>query len=268
MESDKRITLAIGFLAGLLAVVTFIPEFAKNQSLGWLVAPAIVLGSFMGLFLFLSIIANISLLDSRTPLKNRFQELANYAYDFGAISGGIFFIILTFGSRSIWDFWVKTILANLWIFAVSVILFLVVKMVGAKEKKNNFKSEGPQKDIFSSSIQGFKKTESWIRTDGEPPNEQVKKLFYALWKNFPNGLIQKKINETIVKGDVRDHLVKHGFLYKEEFVWNGKKVEYFGLGANGLSLISAWETETLTRSAVGIAVVALLVSIVLLVISL
>ena len=92
--------------------------------------------------------------------------------------------------------------------------------------------------------------------------DPVKKLFFKLWKNFPNGLTSKEVEEIIVMQSVRNKLEEHGYLYVEKGIIDGKEKTYYGLGPNGVSLISAWKTEALTAGAFFIACLALLFSVI------
>jgi len=71
----------------------------------------------------------------------------------------------------------------------------------------------------------------------------IKKLFFDLWKIFPTGLSQNKVQETIIMADMREELVKHGFLYEEPCRSGEIEGKQHSLGANGINLILAWETQ-------------------------
>ena len=93
------------------------------------------------------------------------------------------------------------------------------------------------------------------------PNQEVKELFFYLWKIFPNGLSKNKVEKIIVMGDVRKQLESQGFIYSEPHIEGEKEVTYYALGPNGVNLIVAWETQKLTRWAVVIAFISLFISL-------
>jgi len=79
---------------------------------------------------------------------------------------------------------------------------------------------------------------------GDPDPKKVKKLFFDLWKIFPNSTYEEKeIKKIIITQEVRDQLVKQGFLYKEAYRKGEDEGNWYGLGGNGIALVTAWETQ-------------------------
>ena len=68
--------------------------------------------------------------------------------------------------------------------------------------------------------------------------------------------------------DVVNNLVESNFLGRTRFVDNEKEGWWYFLGGNGINLITAWETQKLTKWAVIIALISLGLSILALSISL
>ena len=108
-----------------------------------------------------------------------------------------------------------------------------------------------------------------FRVEKNPDPEKVKKLFFDLWKIFPNSVYEEKvIREIIITQHVRDQLVEQKFLYKEPYKAGENEGCWYGIGGNGINLVIAWETQKLTKRAVIIALISLGLSILALSISL
>jgi hypothetical protein len=78
--------------------------------------------------------------------------------------------------------------------------------------------------------------------------EKFKKLIKEMYRGFPNWQFRKMVEEVIVTEDMRKSLLDSKFLLKETHVAEGKEYDVYTLGVNALPLVSAWETEELTKS--------------------
>ncbi|MFH1224573.1 MAG: hypothetical protein V1676_02095 [Candidatus Diapherotrites archaeon] len=79
-------------------------------------------------------------------------------------------------------------------------------------------------------------------------DKKTKELFTALYKDYPDGrLPEERVHNIIVTEEDRNLLVKNGFLLMEDSFVRGKNKKYYNLGPNGLTLISSWEMERLTK---------------------
>jgi len=78
--------------------------------------------------------------------------------------------------------------------------------------------------------------------------DKFKKLIREMYRGFPNWQFRKMVESVIVTDEMRKALIDAKFLMKEEYVADGNKCDVYMLGPNALSLVSAWETEDLTKS--------------------
>ncbi|MBS3087187.1 hypothetical protein J4226_01190 [Candidatus Pacearchaeota archaeon] len=78
--------------------------------------------------------------------------------------------------------------------------------------------------------------------------EEFKKEWRNLHQGFPRYLYSDRLEQVVPTQEVRDNLIKHGFLLKciPTQDKNGTKHPYM-LGPNSLSLISSWNTEDLSK---------------------
>ena len=111
--------------------------------------------------------------------------------------------------------------------------------------------------MFRNKIVGIKK-----HLKKEIEVNKFKKLVKDMYRGFPNFQYSNEVEKIIVMEEVRDELIKHGFLIKMTPIVNknGEKLPYM-LGPNSLSLVSAWKTEKLTRWVIVLSIISLLTAI-------
>jgi hypothetical protein len=74
-------------------------------------------------------------------------------------------------------------------------------------------------------------------------SRKFKELILDMYRGFPRWYYVGMIEPFIPLATDRENFVRLGFLIQKEV--DGKTV--YGLGPNALSIVSAWETEHLTR---------------------
>lgn len=78
--------------------------------------------------------------------------------------------------------------------------------------------------------------------------KDFKSLLNEMYETYPNTFSSEELVQPIIRSEeVSNKLVEHGILYSYISNDQGKKRYFYGLGPNGLQLISAWKTEELTR---------------------
>lgn len=78
--------------------------------------------------------------------------------------------------------------------------------------------------------------------------EKFKKLIRDMYRGFPNWQYRKMVEDVIITDEMRKSLLDSKFLLKEKHVQKGQEYDVYMLGPNALNLVSAWETEDLTKS--------------------
>lgn len=78
--------------------------------------------------------------------------------------------------------------------------------------------------------------------------KKFEKLIKEMYRGFPNWQFRKMVEDVVVTDEMRKQLIDVKYLIKEQHVVNGQKSDVYMLGPNALTLVSAWETEELTRS--------------------
>ncbi len=78
--------------------------------------------------------------------------------------------------------------------------------------------------------------------------ERFKKLIREMYRGFPNWQYRKMVEDVIITDEMRKSLLDSKFLLKEKHVQNGQEYDIYMLGPSALNLVSAWETEDLTKS--------------------
>ena len=78
--------------------------------------------------------------------------------------------------------------------------------------------------------------------------KKFEKLVKEMYRGFPNWQFRKMVEDVVVTKEMRDQLIDAKFLVKEQHVVDRQKYDVYMLGPNALTLVSAWETEELTRS--------------------
>jgi len=78
--------------------------------------------------------------------------------------------------------------------------------------------------------------------------ERFKKLIKKMYRGFPNWQFKKMVEDVVITEEMRRQLIDAKFLLKEQYTINGQKQDVYMLGPNALPLVSAWETEELTKS--------------------
>ena len=77
--------------------------------------------------------------------------------------------------------------------------------------------------------------------------ESFKELIKDMYRGFPNWQYNKMVESVIKTQKMRDELVNAKFLVREPHVFQGQQTELYMLGPNALQLVSAWETEELSK---------------------
>jgi len=95
-----------------------------------------------------------------------------------------------------------------------------------------------------------------------------KKLILDMYRGFPNFQYSGMVEQVVVMQNVRDKLVDGGFLIKENNASDYGESEIYMLGPNALALVSAWNTEDLTRQIRILTIIAAAISALSLVIAL
>lgn len=104
--------------------------------------------------------------------------------------------------------------------------------------------------------------------------EKFKTLILEMYDGFPNLIVVGKVEQVVRSDNIMRKLLDSGYLVRDTTLENGvKSVGYF-LGPAALPLVSAWKTEELSRSikrltfyVIGLAVAAMVLSIILFFIS-
>ncbi len=97
---------------------------------------------------------------------------------------------------------------------------------------------------------------------------RFKKLILDMYRGFPNFQYSGMVEQVVITQDVRDKLADGGFLIKENNASDYGESEIYMLGPNALALVSAWNTEDLTRQIRILTIIAAAVSAISLVIAL
>lgn len=96
------------------------------------------------------------------------------------------------------------------------------------------------------------------KREAEKERKRIIDLFYLLYDMYPNSRLQGHFVKEVIHTDKDiSELEKGGLLIKEKF-YNSetkKEINYYGLGPNGLMLISMWNTEKLTKWVIGLTVI-------------
>lgn len=96
--------------------------------------------------------------------------------------------------------------------------------------------------------------------------KKFKKLVTEMFRGYPNyfyfGMVEADINKEKI-----DDLVKNGFLVKGEIIGRRKKTDAYSLGINALPIVSAWETEELTRKIKFLTIVIIVLTVITIIIS-
>lgn len=91
--------------------------------------------------------------------------------------------------------------------------------------------------------------------------EKFKRLVRDMYRGFPNFEYKGMVEKVITTEKMREELKKSGFLIEESFVGkDGKSYPMYMLGASALPLVSAWETEDLTRKIKTLTIIALAIA--------
>ena len=77
--------------------------------------------------------------------------------------------------------------------------------------------------------------------------ESFKELIKDMYRGFPNWQYNKMVEDVIKTQKMRDELVNAKFLLRESHIFQGEERELYMLGPNALQLVSAWETEELSK---------------------
>ena len=90
---------------------------------------------------------------------------------------------------------------------------------------------------------------------------KFKELIKEMLRGYPNyvyyGLVEKVINKSVIKD-----LLKNKFLTKGKTILEGKEVPGYSLGVNALPIVSAWETEELTRKIKWLTIIVIAIAII------
>lgn len=78
--------------------------------------------------------------------------------------------------------------------------------------------------------------------------KKFKKLIKEMYEGFPNIQFRKKVEDVVVTDEMRKQLIDAKYLVREPYVMNGQESYFYMIGPNALALVSAWETEELTKS--------------------
>ncbi len=97
---------------------------------------------------------------------------------------------------------------------------------------------------------------------------KFKKLILDMYRGFPNFQYSGMVEQVVITQNVRDKLADGGFLIKENNASDYGESEIYMLGPNALALVSAWNTEDLTRQIRILTIIAAAVSAISLVIAL
>lgn len=92
------------------------------------------------------------------------------------------------------------------------------------------------------------KQQTQINKNDKIEVEKFKRLIRDMYRGFPNWQYRKMVEEVVVTEEMRKSLLDSKFLLKEKHVQNGQEYDIYMLGPNALNLVSAWETEDLTKS--------------------
>jgi hypothetical protein len=80
------------------------------------------------------------------------------------------------------------------------------------------------------------------------PIDKFKKLFIDVYNDFPNSkVLETSINDIILSENDRKLLCDNNYLIREKIWYRNKFMYFYGLGPNGLSLVTAWKTEELSK---------------------
>lgn len=93
--------------------------------------------------------------------------------------------------------------------------------------------------------------------------KDIKYLFYSLYKAYPNGELSELWIKDLIKSDPqRKALLEGAFLVREKKTFGPTDEEYFvyGLGPNGLNLISMWNVERMTKWVVALAITTIILA--------
>jgi hypothetical protein len=77
--------------------------------------------------------------------------------------------------------------------------------------------------------------------------DKFKKLILDMYRGFPNFQYSGMVEQVVITQNVRDKLIEGDFLLKEKHAREGINYDVYMLGPNALALVSAWNTENLTR---------------------
>lgn len=97
---------------------------------------------------------------------------------------------------------------------------------------------------------------------------RFKKLILDMYRGFPNFQYSGMVEQVVVMQNVRDKLIESGFLLREKHAREGIAYDVYMLGPNALALVSAWNTEDLTRQIRILTIIAAAISVLSLVIAL
>ena len=86
-------------------------------------------------------------------------------------------------------------------------------------------------------------------------------------RGFPNWTYQEMVEKVVITKNMRDNLVKYGFLIREPGIINGKKIERYMLGPTALSTVSSWNSEELSKRIHNLTVFLVFLTFVLIVIA-
>ena len=108
----------------------------------------------------------------------------------------------------------------------------------------------------------FKKTEIGMIPKEMTDINAFKKLIKSMYEGFPNWQYKQMVEQVIVTEEMRKKLIDTHFLVKEQHSVDGQKQDVYMLGPNSLALVSAWETEELTKSIKILTLVVVVLSII------
>lgn len=103
---------------------------------------------------------------------------------------------------------------------------------------------------------------------GEIEVNKFKKVILDMYRGFPNFQYSGMVEQVVITQNVRDKLIDSGFLIRENNASDYGESEIYMLGPNALALVSAWNTEDLTRQIRILTIIAAIVSALSLVIAL
>jgi hypothetical protein len=92
--------------------------------------------------------------------------------------------------------------------------------------------------------------------------DKFKKLIKDMFRGFPNWQYKGMVEQVIVTENMRNELIKSGYLIKEEHRKDNQDFNIYMLGPNALPLVSAWETEELTKKIKGLTIAVITLTII------